>query len=268
MRQTPTRRRGRARTAGMGLVVLMIGSGLVDRPASAADEEHQNPPNIIYILADDLGYGDVAALNPGGKIATPNMDRLAREGMSFTDAHSGSAVCTPTRYGILTGRYCWRSRLKSGVLGGFSTHLIDPDRMTVADFLKDQGYHTACFGKWHLGLDWPLKGGGTADDKGEFANGYDDAWKVDYTAPIQNGPTTQGFDTYFGISASLDMPPFVFIRDDRAENVPTVEKTIVRKGRPPRTSRPSTSCPGSPTRPSSSSRASSSTAGGSSSTSP
>ena len=87
------------------------------------------------------------------------MDRLASEGMYFTDAHTGSAVCTPTRYGLLTGRYAWRTRLKSGVLWGYSPHLIDPGRMTVASLLKQKGYHTACVGKWHLGLDWQTTDG-------------------------------------------------------------------------------------------------------------
>jgi arylsulfatase A-like enzyme len=121
---------------------------------SAAYASNQARPNFVFILADDLGYGDVRCLNPEGKIATPHMDRLAAEGMRFTDAHSSSAVCTPTRYGIMTGRYNWRSRLKNGVQGGMSPDLIEPGRPTVASFLKSEGYHTACFGKWHLGFDW------------------------------------------------------------------------------------------------------------------
>lgn len=167
-------------------------------------------PNIIYILCDDLGYGDVKCL--GGersKIATPNIDKLASGGLIFTDAHSSSAVCTPTRYGILTGRYNWRSPLQKGVLGGYSPPLIEKDRLTVPAFLKQHGYTTACIGKWHLGMDVSEK---------------------DPTAPIGNGPTTRGFDTYFGISASLDMPPFAFIENDRFTEAPTAEKHWVRKG--------------------------------------
>ncbi|MEO8352390.1 MAG: sulfatase-like hydrolase/transferase [Chthoniobacteraceae bacterium] len=114
-------------------------------------------PNVAYILADDLGYGDVGCLNPDGKIATPHLDRLAAAGMIFTDAHSSSSVCTPTRYGILTGRYNWRSRLKSGVLGGMSPPLIERGRLTVPAFLKQHGYYTAAVGKWHLGMTWALK---------------------------------------------------------------------------------------------------------------
>ncbi len=182
-----------------------------------------NAPNIVFILADDLGYGDVRCFNPAGKIPTPNLDRLASEGIRFTDAHSSSAVCTPTRYGILTGRYNWRSALKNGVLGGYSRRLIEPGRLTLPAFLKSQGYATACIGKWHLGMDWPLKEGG-------FAKDYPDAWKVDYARPVQNGPTALGFDYYFGISASLDMPPYVFIENDRVVGTPTVEKTWIRRG--------------------------------------
>jgi arylsulfatase A-like enzyme len=143
--------------------------------------------------------------------------------MIFTDAHSGSSVCTPTRYGILTGRYSWRTSLQRGVLGGYSPRLIETGRLTVPALLKQHGYHTACVGKWHLGMDWPLKEGGIAQD-------YPDAWKVDYTRPVRNGPNAVGFDYYYGISASLDMPPFVFIENDRAQGVPTVEKTWFRKG--------------------------------------
>ena len=173
-------------------------------------------PNIVYILADDLGYGDVGALNEDCRIATPVLDRLAREGMVFTDAHSGSAVCTPTRYGILTGRYAWRSRLQSGVLWGYSTPLIEPGRMTVASLLKRRAYATACVGKWHLGLGWPTRDGYTySDDMKETGE------HVDYSPPISRGPTTLGFDYFYGIPASLDMVPYVYIENDRVVAPPT-----------------------------------------------
>ncbi len=185
-------------------------------------------PNIIFILCDDLGYGDVRALNPQGKILTPHADRLAREGMIFTDAHSSSAVCTPTRYGLLTGRYNWRSRLQSGVMGGMSPPLIEPGRLTVAALLKQQGYHTAAIGKWHLGMNWPLKPDakpfGDSIEKGEAG------WRVDFTRPIQNAPASAGFDYYFGIAASLDMVPYTFIENDRVQKVPTVEKAFPMMG--------------------------------------
>ncbi|MBM4154423.1 MAG: arylsulfatase [Lentisphaerae bacterium] len=185
------------------------------------------PPNIICILADDLGYGDVGALNPDGKIRTPNLDRLAAQGMAFTDAHSGSAVCTPTRYGLLTGRYAWRTRLASGVLGGYSPPLIAPGRATVASLLKARGYHTACFGKWHLGMTWAVRDGG---DPGDAIDSKVDPRSVDYSAPIRNGPNAAGFDLYYGISASLDMPPYVFIENDRPTALPTATKKWIRAG--------------------------------------
>ncbi len=189
---------------------------LLAAPLSAA-----NSPNIIYILCDDLGYGDLRCLNPDGKIPTPHTDRLAKEGLIFTDAHTSSAVCTPTRYGLLTGRYNWRSRLQNGVLGGLSPRLIESGRTTVASFLKEHGYHTACLGKWHLGMDWvKLPGREVSDlsiEKPEQVS------SVDYVQPITNGPTSVGFDYYFGISASLDMVPYVFIENDRVTAAPTGE---------------------------------------------
>lgn len=187
-------------------------------------------PNIVFILADDQGFGDVSALNPDSKIPTPNIDRIATEGMIFEDGHSSSSVCTPTRYSVLTGRYHWRTHLQKGVLGGFSKPLISKGRLTVASLLKDNGYSTACIGKWHLGWDWPLKEGGTADDKGNFSGGFKGGWDVDYTGEIQNGPNDLGFDYFFGISASLDMPPYVYVRNRVPTEAATVEKAFHRKG--------------------------------------
>src|SRR5258708_1690691 len=166
-------------------------------------------PNIIYILCDDLGYGDVKCLNAEGKIATPNMDRLGKAGMIFTDAHSSSAVCSPTRYGIMTGRYNWRSPLQSGVLGGLSPRLIEPGRMTVASLLKEHGYATGCIGKWHLGMDWvKLPGKDVSELNIETV---EQVHNVDFAQPIKNGPNSVGFDYYYGISASLDMVPYTLI---------------------------------------------------------
>ena len=187
-------------------------------------------PNIIVILADDQGFGDLAANNPQSKIATPNLDALARGGLRFTDGHTSSGVCTPTRYSLLTGRYHWRTRLQSGVLGGFSPPLIAKDRLTVAGMLKQQGYATGCFGKWHLGMSFPLKNGGVADDGGNFSKSFQDAASVDYGRDILDGPVDHGFDTYFGISASLDMPPFVWIKDRRVTEIPSATKTWLRTG--------------------------------------
>ena len=208
--------------AGAGAAASILAPGA---QAAMAPGKQPGPkaskPNIVYILADDMGYGDVQCLNKDGKIATPNMDRLAAGGMAFTDAHSGSAVCTPTRYGVLTGRYAWRTRLARGVLLGYSRHLIDPARMTVAGLLKANGYHTAGIGKWHLGMDLP-----TTDGKEAAGDGSN----VDFAAPIANSPLAVGFDYYYGISASLDMPPYVYVHNDRFVSVPTATRTYIRKG--------------------------------------
>ncbi len=158
-------------------------------------------PNVVVILADDLGYGDPGRYNDESKIPTPNLDRLADEGMRFTDAHSPSAVCTPTRYGLLTGRYAWRTRLKRGVLVGYSPNLIDTTRMTVASLFKQHGYATGAVGKWHLGL-------GNADS-------------TDYNQPLRPGPNALGFDYFFGIPASLDFTPYVYVENEGVVAPPT-----------------------------------------------
>ena len=202
-KQTCTRRDFLKATSCLATTWVLGGSlkrGLGMAQSELASE--RKPPNIVFILADDMGYGDIQALNRESKIPTPHLNKLAREGMAFTDAHSGAAVCTPTRYGVVTGRYCWRSRMKRGVLNGYSPHLIDPERLTVADVMKRSGYHTACIGKWHLGMDLPVtKQGGQQ--------------RIDHTTRIENGPNAMGFDYYFGVTASLDMPPYAFVENDR-----------------------------------------------------
>ena len=167
-------------------------------------------PNIVYVLADDLGIGDISCLNARSRIHTRHIDQLADEGMKFRDAHASSAVCTPSRYSILTGRYNWRSIRKEGVGYGYTPHLIEDGRMTAASFLKTEGYRTACIGKWHLGLDWARTDGGYPADEHD----------VDFNRPIQNGPNSFGFDEFFGISASLDMPPYAYINNNRVTAVP------------------------------------------------
>ncbi|MBI6121273.1 sulfatase family protein [Salegentibacter maritimus] len=174
------------------------------------NEVQQKAPNIIYVLADDLGYGDIQAFNPQSKIKTPHIDKLAAEGIKFTDAHTSSSVCTPTRYGILTGRYNWRSPLKSGVLTGASGPLIPNDRTTIASLLTKQGYNTAFIGKWHLGWNWALKTGdslGAGWDLRDFDN-------IDFSKPIKNSPKDLGFNYYYAHAASLDMAPYVYVEND------------------------------------------------------
>jgi arylsulfatase A len=195
---------------------------------SAVVKGESSKPNLIVILADDLGYGDLACNNPESKIPTPHADRLAAEGMRFTDAHSPSAVCTPTRYSLLTGRYHWRSRLKEGVLDGFSPPLIESDRVTVASFLKSQGYATACVGKWHLGLQW-TRSDGTPEslDRAEKV-GVRPGYEIDYTKGFTGGPVALGFDRFFGISASLNMPPFCYLENERVVHLPTLKQERLR----------------------------------------
>jgi arylsulfatase A len=179
-----------------------------------------NLPNIVFIMADDMGYGDVGVYNPESKIPTPNIDRFAKESMRFTDAHSPSAVCSPTRYGVLTGRYCWRSRLKRNVLSGFSPPLISQEQMTVAELLRDNGYHTACIGKWHLGIGWQPKTGGSI-------TGVKDAARVDFNKPVTDGPNEHGFDYSFITAACSTVdPPYVFIENSKCTAQPTA--TMVR----------------------------------------
>jgi arylsulfatase A-like enzyme len=184
-------------------------------------------PNLIVILADDLGAGDLSCYNPESKIQTPHADRLAAEGMRFTDAHTPSSVCTPTRYGLLTGRYAWRTRMKEGVLDGFSPPLIEGDRVTVASFLKSEGYATACIGKWHLGLQWTNQDG-TPESADRAEKGVRPGYEIDYTKGFSGGPLALGFDRFFGISASLNMPPFCYLEGDRVVHPPTIKQERLR----------------------------------------
>jgi arylsulfatase A len=188
----------------VGWLLLVLAAASVcaaETPASKV-----SPPNIVYVLADDLGYGDVGCYNPQSKLPTPRIDKLAAEGMRFTDAHSASA-CTPTRYGILTGRYAFRSGVPVNVLDSYDPPLIEEGRLTVPALLKQHGYRTACIGKWHLGWDWPYKDGKSDPD---------------FTQPIANGPITRGFDEYFGTHVP-NQPPFAFIRNDRLTAQPTAQ---------------------------------------------
>ncbi len=180
-----------------------LGATTVLVSAPLAAKTRRRRPNIVFVLADDMGWGDIGAYNPQSGVPTPNLDRLAAHGMRFTDMHSSSAVCTPSRYSILTGRYAWRSRLKKGVLNGYDPTLIEEGRLTVAGMLKAAGYHTAGVGKWHLGL------------------GSDPS--TDYAKPLNPAPTDHGFDYYFGIPASLDMPPYLYFENDRAVAQPSTE---------------------------------------------
>lgn len=191
------RKIGRRAFLGAGVAA----AALLPAARSWAASRSRRRPNIVLVLLDDFGIGDAQSYNPWSAIPTPNIDRLTQEGMRFADMHSSSAVCTPSRYSILTGRYCWRSRLKSGVLDGTGTNLIEPGRLTLPGLLKRAGYRTGGVGKWHLGLG-----------EGEAA---------DYSRPLRPGPVDHGFDYYFGIPSSLDFPPYLYFENDHVVEAPT-----------------------------------------------
>ena len=212
------------------LITALAGTWLGSCTSQAP--QPQAAPNIIFLMADDMGYGDPRSFNEGSKIETPHMDALAARGMRFTDAHSGSAVCTPTRYGVVTGRYAWRTALKRGVLSGYSRALIEPERMTVATMLRDHGYHTAVVGKWHLGLDWSTISEPESWAEGDTSAAFQGAkdfskppgLEIDFTQPVTNGPATLGFDYSYIIPASLDMAPYVYVENDACEKPATVHE--------------------------------------------
>ena len=198
----------------MRLIILFLCLSVLPSCTSEQEPESKALPNIVYILADDMGIGDVSALDDRSKLNTINLDSMANNGMAFLDAHSPSSVCTPTRYGILTGRYAWRTSLASGVTWSWSPPLIDKNRSTVASLLKKHTYHTACIGKWHLGLGWVKDTAGVAD----------------ITQPLTEGPLDNGFDYFFGITASLDIPPYIYI-ENKQSTTPNIDSIAARGGK-------------------------------------
>lgn len=187
-------------------------------------------PNVVIILADDLGIGDVSAYNEDSAWETPHIDKLATSGMTFSDAHTNAAICTPTRYGIMTGRYNWRSTRKSGGGDGYSDPLIYDERTTIAELFKGEGYQTALIGKWHLGWNWQYVGSEQVTYDGKVRP------VIDFSKPIHNGPEEHGFIYSFGTMASLSSPPFVWVENSRATAIPNAtsvnydEKAFWRKG--------------------------------------
>jgi len=179
------------------------------------ERKEQIKPNIIIIYADDMGYGDAQCYNSKSLIPTPNIDKLASEGVRFTDAHSASAVCTPSRYSLLTGRYCWRTSLKKHVLWPWEKPLIKKERLTLPEMLKEKEYQTGAIGKWHLGWNWPVLDSLSA----KKVNGNN----VDYSKPVTGGPIEHGFDVYFGDDVP-NFPPYTFIENDKVTIKPTVIK--------------------------------------------
>ncbi|WP_411847253.1 arylsulfatase [Roseibacillus persicicus] len=191
-----------SRTSSLVAVLLAAASTLL-----AAEK-----PNVILVMADDLGIGELTATNPDCKIKTPHLQKMADEGLTFSDAHTPSSVCTPTRYGLLTGRYNWRSRLAKGVLGGSSKHLIPADRPTLGHLMQSAGYHTSMIGKWHLGWDWAMEGD-----------------EIDFTKPVLNGPDINGFEQYYGHCGSLDMAPYVWVDTGKATAQPDRVEGVTRQ---------------------------------------
>ncbi|MFO1076288.1 MAG: sulfatase-like hydrolase/transferase [Planctomycetota bacterium] len=184
----------------IGLLALLFGC----RAGPGRAPKHPRLPNIVVLYADDLGYGDLPAYNASSRIPTPNLDRLAREGMRFTDAHSSSGICSPSRYALLTGRHHWRQF--HDIVDSWEPSVLRPGRLTIADMLRARGYATACIGKWHLGWDWSAVKHGDVFDWGQA---------------IADGPTAHGFDTYFGDDVP-NFPPYAWIANDRVVAAPTV----------------------------------------------
>lgn len=214
--------------------LVWLSAVLVAFTSSLFAAPDKSRPNVVVILADDLGYGDVHCYNPDrGKIPTPNIDRLAEQGIRFTDGHCSSGCCSPSRYTLLTGRYHWRSRLQSGIVGVWEKPLLAADRLTIASLAQQQGYRTACIGKWHLGWDWPItpeqmpyfrglggQSGGGGKVTTEVTDAHRAAWADVFAKPIPGGPTTRGFDEYFGTDVP-NWPPYCFIQNDRTLGIPT-----------------------------------------------
>lgn len=205
----------RSRIGVVVFAMVLAGTACFD-----SDDHAPALPNIVLILADDMGYGDVGVYNPESLIPTPNMDRLAAEGVRFTDMHSADSVCTPSRYGLLTGRYCWRTRLQRTVLFNYEPPLIEPDRLTLASLLKRRGYRTGMFGKWHLGLGFAVKDGKQVsfDSPLPWYAGPDPEAEVgasiDFSVPVSGGPTDLGFDeAFYTAGCSTDQEPFCFIQN-------------------------------------------------------
>lgn len=215
----------------MPLIRVLLGVFVIACGCRAA-----SMPNILLILADDLGYGDVACYNPESKVPTPNIDRLARQGMLFSDAHSPSTVCTPTRYSLLTGRMAFRNGMRGVFTGAGGPCLIEPGRLTIAEMLRGQGYATAMFGKWHIGLTFF-----DSEGKAIHKNGLEAVKRIDYSRSIPDGPIHRGFDEFFGTACCPTTDwLYAFIDGDRVPSPPTglLDKTNLPKHPYSRDNRP------------------------------
>jgi arylsulfatase A len=198
------------------LIFFIAGCGA---KSTKTDSIKSRPPNVVIIYADDMGHGDLAIQNPNSKIPTPNLDRLARQGMRFSDGHSSSGICSPSRYALLTGRYHWRRM--HGIVQSFGPSAFEENEFTMARMFKAQGYKTACFGKWHLGWNWATVMKSDAepviDDRKREIFGPED---IDWSKPVTGGPLSQGFDTYYG-DGTINFPPYAWMDGDRVVEAPT-----------------------------------------------
>lgn len=202
-------------------VLSLFSLGAISSSLQAAER-----PNILILYADDLGYGDLGCYNAESKIPTPHLDRLASEGIRFTDGHSSSGICTPSRYALLTGRHHWRDF--HGIVGAMGNSVFKPERLTLPEMLQKKGYHTAAIGKWHLGWDWNairkknVKSPAGEKGKKKKSNSFEN---YDWTKSIPNGPLDHGFDHYFGDTV-INFPPYAWIEDDKLVKAPdTIMKT-------------------------------------------
>lgn len=199
-----------------------------DKSSSATSPQQQEKPNIVIIYADDMGFGDLAIQNAQSKIPTPNLDKLAREGMRFSDAHSSSGVCSPSRYALLTGKYHWRR--KQGIVNSFGKPFFAKDDVTLPQVLQSSGYKTAAMGKWHLGWHWPINNkpsGRIKTKKGEKT--FYQPQDIDWNKPIAGGPLDQGFDYYFG-DGTINFPPYAWIENDKVIETPSAVMTMKNIG--------------------------------------
>lgn len=210
------------------LLLLLPACGAPQSAERLGAPESEVLPNVVLILADDLGWGDLACYSSQSLVPTPALDSLAADGLKFTDAHSPSSVCSPTRYALLTGRYAWRSELKQSVVWEWGRPLLEEERATLPELLRTRGYQTACIGKWHLGWTWLDSAGEAVNDELPFWPRSSEARtrageRVDLQQPMRGGPTAHGFDSYFGDDVP-NFPPRAWIRDDRVLGTATEPK--------------------------------------------
>ena len=216
------------RLSGFFVIIFTISCGVKEKSQKEKEIQEEELPNIVIIYADDMGYGDLNCQNPNSKIPTPNLDQLASEGMRFTNAHSSSGICSPSRFALLTGTYHWRNQ--HGIVNSFGKPFFKETDVTLPQELQKSGYTTACIGKWHLGWNWKFKNEptGITEQGGKEVNYYlpED---IDWSAPISGGPLDRGFDYYFG-DGTINFPPYAWVENDKFIELPKKDQDIVKRG--------------------------------------